>query len=119
MEGHETKRPRTNAATAENLKRLARMLDSGSRLNLRINGRRVTLPADASLSLDLDRDPSTGCVEVDIRWSTSSLASERRGSVGEGQAVGLKRRERIDTERCDVVLGPRIRLKALVTAPTI
>lgn len=117
MEGHEPDRRRTDGATAENLKRLARFIDSGAPLDLKLNGRRVTLPADANLSIDLDRDPRSGCVEVDIRWSlpanagAASISAKRDGA--QEQAVdGRLTQARRQT-------GPRIRLKALVSAPTI
>ena len=126
MEGHDLERPRTDAATAENLNHLARLLSNGSPVNLKLNGRRVTLPADASLSIDLERDPETGCAEVDIRWSTGSLSSRRRSADAPGgnasvrergdRAAELKTRSNQREVRAP---GPHIRLKAIIAAPRI
>ena len=119
MEGHDLDRPRTDAATAENLNRLARLLSNGTPVDLKLNGRRVTLPADASLSIDLERDPETGRAEVDIRWSTGSLsARSRRSTAPGGNATVRERGDRARTQRSDAnPPGPHIRLKAIVAAP--
>lgn len=54
MEGHEPTTSQTDADTAENLKRLADFLNCGTPLSVRLNGRRVTLPDNAKLSIHLD-----------------------------------------------------------------
>ena len=114
MEGREPARPETDAATAENLNHLARLLSNGAPVNLKLNGRRVALPDDASLTIDLERDPETGCAEVDIRWSAGSLASRRSG----GRGIDAEHGETARTERTDTkVPGPHIRLKAIIAAP--
>lgn len=108
MEGIEPKRAGADVANAENLKRLARMLDAGVPLSLRLNGRRVTLPDEASLSIDLERDARSGCVEVDIRWSLPvDPAVDSRVDRGHSNNVDQKRSR-----------TPHIRLKALITAPS-
>ena len=115
MEGHEPKHSNTDAATAENLKRLAKMLSNGTPVNLKLNGRRVTLPADADLSIDLARDPETGCAEVDIRWTTGSLSALPHSRVSGGTAP----RSRAIKEPEAKKPAPHIRLKAIVAAPRI
>ena len=108
MEGMEPKRGAADVTTAENLKRLARMLDVGVPLSLRLNGRRVTLPDESSLSIDLERDARSGCVEVDIRWSLpSDRAVDGRPAEDRSNSVDQK---------CSRT--PHIRLKALITAPS-
>ena len=114
MEGFEPKRPGTDAATAENLKRLARMIDRGTPLDLRVNGRRVSLPAEAKVSVDLDRDPRSGRVQVDIRWSIEGGNTTVRECVDRAP-----RHESTPAAANKRSNGPHIRLKALVTAPTI
>ena len=56
MEGREPARPETDATTAENLNRLARLLSNGSPVSLKLNGRRVSLPDNESLTIYLERD---------------------------------------------------------------
>jgi hypothetical protein len=114
MEGREPARPETDAATAENLNHLARLLSNGAPVNLKLNGRRVALPDDASLTIDLERDPETGCAEVDIRWSAGSLGSRRSG----GRSLDAEHGETTRTERTDTkVQGPHIRLNTIVAVP--
>ena len=113
MEGFDPKPTSADDAAADNLKRLARMLDSGIPLNLKLNGRRVTLPADANLSIDLERDPRSGCVEVDIRWS---LSADENGA---GHSKRSMQHGPADAETSNARRKSHIRLKALVTSPTI
>lgn len=112
MEGYEPKRPAADTATTENLKHLARLIDEGAPLSLRINGRRVALPADSSFAVDLERDSRSGCVKVDIRWSLPA------GGAGNGRQApetrGGSSRPGHGAERAS-----HIRLKALITSPNI
>ena len=97
MEGKEFERSSADGETVENLRRLANMLSMGVALELRVNGRRVRLPADSDLRVELDRDPGTGRVEVDIRWAGDQRRSAPKQEKG--------------------TPGPHIRLKALVAEP--
>ena len=130
MEGYEPKRPAADTATTENLKHLAGLLDRGEPLSLKINGRRVALPADTRLAINLDRDPRSGCVEVDIRWVAQFDVEERPtnagrhpGNAGAPACMSAKHEnndERLTARRTKGKSnGPHIRLKALITAPTI
>ena len=113
MEGHEPKRPVADTTTAENLKHLASLIDRGVPLSLKINGRRVALPADARFAIDLEREPRSGCVEVDIRWSlpaADGAVKGRKASAHDGSR---------NTAGQGAGRNPHIRLKALITAPTI
>ena len=97
MEGKEFERSSADGETVENLRRLANMLSMGVALELRVNGRRVRLPADSDFRVELDRDPGTGRVEVDIRWAGDQRRSAPKQEKG--------------------TPGPHIRLKALVAEP--
>jgi hypothetical protein len=131
MEGFEPKRPAADPAAAENLKHLARLLDQGVPLNLKINGRRVAMPTDANFAIDLDRDPRSGCVEVDIRWSAqfdnemgsgpqpgNACAPDCTSAKHESNEEPIKDRgtwwHTMERHK-----GPHIRLKALITPPKI
>jgi hypothetical protein len=140
MEGFEPKRSAADPAAAENLKHLARLLDQGVPLNLKINGRRVAMPTDANFAINLDRDPRSGCVEVDIRW-TAQFENEKSsadagtspenagalpGNAGAPACMSAKHenndghlKDRKITRRAVSSGGPHIRLKALITAPKI
>ena len=114
MEGREPGRSGTDAATTENLNRLARLLSNGVPVNLKLNGRRISLPEDASLTIDLERDPETGCAEVDIRWSAGSLISRRLADRDGDSEHG----ENVRPERTrSTTPGPHIRLRAIIAAP--
>ena len=138
MEGFEPKRSAADPAAAENLKHLARLLDQGVPLNLKINGRRVAMPTDANFAINLDRDPRSGCVEVDIRWSAQfdnkagsgiqdGNAGAIPGNAGAPACMSAKHEsneEPIKNRRAlwqtkERHKGPHIRLKALITAPKI
>ncbi len=148
MEGFEPKRTAADPAAAENLKHLARLLDQGVPLNLKINGRRVAMPTDANFAINLDRDPRSGCVEVDIRW-TAQFENEKRsadagtslensgalpgnsgallGNAGAPACMSAKhesseepiKNRRTQWHSKERHKGPHIRLKALITAPKI
>ena len=132
MEGHEPTRNAADAKTAENLKHLASLIDRGVPLNLKVNGRRVALPADANFAIDLERDPRSGCVKVDLRWSLPAgetrpdpARSEAANDVNSAAAerangrTAPARRGNPDTAGENARRGPHIRLKALITAPRI
>lgn len=134
MEGFEPKRSAADPAAAENLKHLARLLDQGVPLNLKINGRRVAMPTDTNFAINLDRDPRSGCVEVDIRW-TAQFENEKRsvdagaspGNAGAPACMSAKHENneepikdrRTEWHTKERHKGPHIRLKALITAPKI
>jgi hypothetical protein len=118
MEGRDLEPPGTDAATAENLKRLATMLSVNTPLTFRINGRRVTLPEKADLRIDLDRDANSGCVEVDIRWSEAAAATGQRVGPQCG-GTGEPHRKAGNSSGGQGSPGPHIRIKALVLSPEI
>jgi len=133
MEGIEPKRPAADNATAENLKHLARLLDRGVPMSLKINGRRVKLPTDAGFAIDLERDPRSGCVKVDIRWSLpadeksfptleAGVASDAKVAGDDAVVNGRRASEqhgKRDSAGSSAGRSSHIRLKALITAPTI
>lgn len=108
MEGLEPNRKTADDATVEGLRRLADMLSAGVPLVLRLNGRRVRLPDDASPRLALRRDRRNGCVEVDVRWSHPQTSIENGERSGRG--AGSPRHSQMQP-------GPHIRLKALIAEP--
>ena len=137
MEGFEPKRPAADPVAAENLKHLARLIDQGVPLSQKINGRRVAMPAAAKLAINLDRDPRSGYVEVDIRWSAqfdnkedagprAGNAGTSAGNAGAPACMSAKhepddghQKVRDPSRPRATNAGPHIRLKALVTAPKI
>ncbi len=62
---------RTYTATqfVSNLRRLADAIENDQRFRIQIGGERVSVPSDATISVEHERDGSTEEVEFQIRWS--------------------------------------------------
>jgi amphi-Trp domain-containing protein len=50
------------------LRRLADAIESGERFRIQVGGERVSVPPDALISVEHERDGETEEVELQIRW---------------------------------------------------
>ena len=50
------------------LRRLADAIESGTRFRIQVGGERVSVPSDATISVEHERDGDMEEVELQIRW---------------------------------------------------
>ncbi|CAN5360269.1 hypothetical protein BH18ACI2_BH18ACI2_25940 [soil metagenome] len=55
--------------TASKLRRLAEALEAGESFRIQIAGERVSIPADATIEIEYEREGAMEEVEVEIKWT--------------------------------------------------
>lgn len=59
----------SNASFAAKLRRLADALESGERFRIQIDGERVSIPPNATISIEHERGSDAEEVELQLKWS--------------------------------------------------
>ncbi|HEX5726587.1 MAG TPA: amphi-Trp domain-containing protein [Longimicrobiaceae bacterium] len=64
------------------LRRLADALEAGKPFPIQVAGERLTIPADARVSIEHERSGGTDEVEFQLRWSRRGARATRSGPAG-------------------------------------
>ena len=65
----DTEKVVSRSAFANKLRRLADALEDGDRYRIQIAGERISVPPDAEITLEHERDSGQEEVEFQLRWS--------------------------------------------------
>jgi amphi-Trp domain-containing protein len=70
MEEIEVEKGYSNKQTAEKLRRLAEAIEQGKSFEIQVSGRRIYVPADATIDFEYERDEESHELEVEIKWKS-------------------------------------------------
>ena len=95
MEGVDGERTLSNISTARKLRDIADALEAGKSFRVQINGRRVIVPWDFQLEVDLDTPHGGNEIAVELWWNRKpgiSFRSRRRRTAAAGMRPSLARK---------------------------
>jgi amphi-Trp domain-containing protein len=58
--------------TAKKLRRIAEALETGKPFRIQVAGKRIQVPTDAKIEIELQSEENGGEIEIEISWKRSS-----------------------------------------------
>jgi amphi-Trp domain-containing protein len=69
----DVEREYTTKETAQKLRRIADALENGESFRLQVDGKRVSVPANAKVEIELQLDDESGEIEIEISWTRKNI----------------------------------------------